>query len=51
MRKHGCKLLSKLLQQKCSLTHLDLGQNPIAAGLWFLCDALSHPNCSLKYLG
>ncbi|XP_076695790.2 NACHT, LRR and PYD domains-containing protein 7-like [Callospermophilus lateralis] len=49
--KHGCRQLSTLLREKCSLTHLDLGLNPIAAGLWFLCDALRNPNFHLKYLG
>ncbi|XP_047383243.1 NACHT, LRR and PYD domains-containing protein 7-like [Sciurus carolinensis] len=48
---HGCKQLSKLLQEDCSLTHVDLGLNAIAGGLWFLCDALRNPNSSLKHLG
>ncbi|KAF5916935.1 hypothetical protein HPG69_013855, partial [Diceros bicornis minor] len=49
--RHGCKLISKLLQGDSSLTNLDLGLNPIATGLWFLCEALKKPNCKLKYLG
>ncbi|XP_014649684.1 PREDICTED: NACHT, LRR and PYD domains-containing protein 2-like, partial [Ceratotherium simum simum] len=49
--RHGCKLISKLLQGDSSLTNLDLGLNPIATGLWFLCEALKKPNCNLKYLG
>ncbi|XP_019483407.1 PREDICTED: NACHT, LRR and PYD domains-containing protein 7-like [Hipposideros armiger] len=49
--RRGCKHISKLLQGDSSLTHLDLGLNPIATGLWFLCEALKKPNCSLKYLG
>ncbi|KAM8791811.1 NACHT, LRR and PYD domains-containing protein 2-like [Rhynchonycteris naso] len=49
--KHGCKHISKLLQEDSSLTHLDLGLNPIATGLWFLCEALRKPSCNLKWLG
>ncbi|XP_008524151.1 NACHT, LRR and PYD domains-containing protein 2 isoform X1 [Equus przewalskii] len=49
--RRGCKLISKLLQGDSSLTNLDLGLNPIATGLWFLCEALKKPNCNLKYLG
>ncbi|ELK09192.1 NACHT, LRR and PYD domains-containing protein 2 [Pteropus alecto] len=49
--RRGCKHISKLLQGDSSLTHLDLGFNPIATGLWFLCEALKKPNCNLKYLG
>ncbi|XP_066228698.1 NACHT, LRR and PYD domains-containing protein 7 [Saccopteryx leptura] len=49
--KRGCKHISKLLQEDSSLTHLDLGLNPIATGLWFLCEALRKPNCNLKWLG
>uniref|UniRef100_A0A8C9PUJ3 NACHT domain-containing protein n=1 Tax=Spermophilus dauricus TaxID=99837 RepID=A0A8C9PUJ3_SPEDA len=49
--KRGCRQLSTLLRDNWSLTHLDLGLNPIAAGLWFLCDALRNPNFHLKYLG
>ncbi|XP_076986548.1 NACHT, LRR and PYD domains-containing protein 2 [Tamandua tetradactyla] len=47
----GCNHLSKLLQQKSSLTHLDLGLNPIGVtGLMYLCEALKEPVCDLKYL-
>uniref|UniRef100_A0A671F6L6 NACHT domain-containing protein n=2 Tax=Rhinolophus ferrumequinum TaxID=59479 RepID=A0A671F6L6_RHIFE len=49
--RHGCKYISKLLQRDSSLTHLDLGFNLIATGLWFLCEALKKPNCNLTYLG
>lgn len=49
--RHGCKYISKLLQRDSSLTHLDLGFNLIATGLWFLCEALKKPNCNLIYLG
>ncbi|XP_075393937.1 NACHT, LRR and PYD domains-containing protein 2 [Tenrec ecaudatus] len=47
----GCSHLSKLLQQKSSLTQLDLGMNHIGfTGLNFLCEALKEPTCSLKCL-
>uniref|UniRef100_A0A8C5YFN9 NLR family pyrin domain containing 7 n=1 Tax=Microcebus murinus TaxID=30608 RepID=A0A8C5YFN9_MICMU len=51
INKRGCRHLSKLLQEHSSLRNLDLGLNPIAAGLWFLCEALKNPNCNLKFLG
>ncbi|XP_012498444.1 PREDICTED: NACHT, LRR and PYD domains-containing protein 7 [Propithecus coquereli] len=51
INRHGCKHLSKLLQEYSSLINLDLGLNPITAGLWFLCEALKNPNCNLKCLG
>ncbi|XP_006868365.1 PREDICTED: NACHT, LRR and PYD domains-containing protein 2-like [Chrysochloris asiatica] len=48
---NGCDHLSKLLQKKPSLTHLDLGQNCLGImGLIFLCEALKGPECSLKCL-
>ncbi|XP_049756837.1 NACHT, LRR and PYD domains-containing protein 2 [Elephas maximus indicus] len=47
----GCSHLSKLLQQKSSLTHLDLGLNHIGiTGLNILCEALKEPTCNLKHL-
>ncbi|XP_058135157.1 NACHT, LRR and PYD domains-containing protein 2 [Dasypus novemcinctus] len=47
----GCDHLSKLLQRKTSLTHLDLGLNRIGTiGLKSLCKALKEPLCSLKCL-
>ncbi|XP_062945986.1 NACHT, LRR and PYD domains-containing protein 2 [Cynocephalus volans] len=47
----GCNHLSKILQQKSSLTHLDLGLNHIGiAGLRFLCEALKQPLCNLRCL-
>ncbi|XP_053461980.1 NACHT, LRR and PYD domains-containing protein 2 isoform X2 [Nycticebus coucang] len=47
----GCHHLSKILQQKSSLTHLDLGLNHLGiAGLRFLCEALKAPLCNLKCL-
>ncbi|XP_054444130.1 NACHT, LRR and PYD domains-containing protein 2-like [Pteronotus mesoamericanus] len=49
--RRGCKHIAKLLQGGSSLTHLDLGLNPIATGLWFLCEALKKPDCNLKCLG
>ncbi|TEA35503.1 hypothetical protein DBR06_SOUSAS20510088, partial [Sousa chinensis] len=51
INRHGCKYISKLLQGDSSLTDLDLGFNPIATGLCFLCEALKKPNCNLKCLG
>ncbi|KAG8520579.1 NACHT, LRR and PYD domains-containing protein 7, partial [Galemys pyrenaicus] len=48
---HGCRHISRLLQGDCSLTHLDLGLNPIAAGLRFFCEALKKPSCNLRCLG
>ncbi|XP_037379697.1 NACHT, LRR and PYD domains-containing protein 7 [Talpa occidentalis] len=49
--RRGCKYISELLQGDCSLTSLDLGFNPIAAGLCFFCEALKKPSCNLKCLG
>ncbi|XP_036130826.1 NACHT, LRR and PYD domains-containing protein 2-like [Molossus molossus] len=49
--RRGCKHLSDLLQGGSSLTHLDLGLNPIATGLRFLCEALKKPDCNLRCLG
>ncbi|XP_023364465.1 NACHT, LRR and PYD domains-containing protein 2 [Otolemur garnettii] len=47
----GCHHLSKILQQKTSLTHLDLGLNHLGiAGLKFLCEALKAPLCNLRCL-
>ncbi|XP_029780251.1 NACHT, LRR and PYD domains-containing protein 2 [Suricata suricatta] len=47
----GCHHLSALLQQNCSLMHLDLGLNHIGVtGLKFLCEALKKPVCNLKRL-
>ncbi|XP_037676450.1 NACHT, LRR and PYD domains-containing protein 2-like [Choloepus didactylus] len=47
----GCNHLSKFLQQKSSLTHLDLGLNHIGiTGLKSLCKALKDPLCNLKCL-
>ncbi|XP_036288422.1 NACHT, LRR and PYD domains-containing protein 7 [Pipistrellus kuhlii] len=47
----GCKHISDFLQGDSSLTLLDLSLNPIATGLWFLCEALKKPGCNLKCLG
>ncbi|XP_054566046.1 NACHT, LRR and PYD domains-containing protein 2 [Eptesicus fuscus] len=47
----GCQHISDFLQGDSSLTHLDLSLNPIATGLWFLCEALKKPGCNLKCLG
>ncbi|KAM5297559.1 NACHT, LRR and PYD domains-containing protein 7 [Glossophaga mutica] len=47
----GCQHIAKLFQGDSCLTHLDLGLNPIATGLWFLCEALKKPDCNLKCLG
>ncbi|XP_069314106.1 NACHT, LRR and PYD domains-containing protein 2-like [Eulemur rufifrons] len=47
----GCKHLSKLIEQKSSLTHLDLGLNHIGTtGLRSLCEALKEPLCNLRCL-
>ncbi|XP_076986886.1 NACHT, LRR and PYD domains-containing protein 7-like [Tamandua tetradactyla] len=50
MTRCGCKHLSKLLQGNSSLTHLDLGLNPLVPGLQYLCDTLEQPHCNLKSL-
>lgn len=47
---HGRRHLSKLLQEVCSLTNLDLSLNHMACGLWILSKALENPNCNLKHL-
>ncbi|XP_036894032.1 NACHT, LRR and PYD domains-containing protein 7-like, partial [Sturnira hondurensis] len=47
----GCKHIATVLQGGSCLTHLDLGLNPIATGLQFLCEALKKPDCNLKFLG
>nr|XP_020139043.1 NACHT, LRR and PYD domains-containing protein 2 isoform X2 [Microcebus murinus]XP_020139044.1 NACHT, LRR and PYD domains-containing protein 2 isoform X2 [Microcebus murinus]XP_020139045.1 NACHT, LRR and PYD domains-containing protein 2 isoform X2 [Microcebus murinus]XP_020139046.1 NACHT, LRR and PYD domains-containing protein 2 isoform X2 [Microcebus murinus] len=48
---NGCKLLSKVVRQKSSLTHLDLGLNHIGTiGLRSLCEALKEPLCNLRCL-
>ncbi|XP_012589005.1 PREDICTED: NACHT, LRR and PYD domains-containing protein 7 [Condylura cristata] len=47
----GCAHISELLQGGCGLRDLDLGLNPIASGLSFLCEALKKPSCNLKCLG
>ncbi|KAF6078829.1 NLR family pyrin domain containing 7 [Phyllostomus discolor] len=49
--RRGCKHIARLLQGDSCLTHLDLGLNPIATGLQFLCEALKKPDCNLKCLG
>ncbi|XP_015417226.1 PREDICTED: NACHT, LRR and PYD domains-containing protein 2-like [Myotis davidii] len=49
--RRGCKPISDFLQGDSSLTFLDLSLNPIATGLWFLCEALKKPSCNLKCLG
>ncbi|KAK1329713.1 hypothetical protein QTO34_009896 [Cnephaeus nilssonii] len=49
--RRGCQHISDFLQGDSSLTHLDLSLNPIATGLWFLCEALKKPGCNLKCLG
>uniref|UniRef100_A0A2K6BVF9 NLR family pyrin domain containing 2 n=1 Tax=Macaca nemestrina TaxID=9545 RepID=A0A2K6BVF9_MACNE len=47
----GCCSLAKLLQEKSSLSCLDLGLNHIGVtGVKVLCEALSKPLCNLKYL-
>ena len=47
----GCNHLSKLLPQKSSLIHLDLGLNHIGITiLKFLCEALKTPLCHLRCL-
>ncbi|XP_037015737.2 NACHT, LRR and PYD domains-containing protein 2-like [Artibeus jamaicensis] len=49
--RRGCKYIATVLQGDSCLTYLDLGLNPIARGLRFLCEALKKPDCSLKCLG
>ncbi|XP_070943963.1 NACHT, LRR and PYD domains-containing protein 2 isoform X2 [Macaca nemestrina] len=47
----GCCSLAKLLQEKSSLSCLDLGLNHIGVtGVKVLCEALSKPLCNLKCL-
>ncbi|XP_070258600.1 NACHT, LRR and PYD domains-containing protein 2-like [Myotis yumanensis] len=49
--RRGCKHISDFLQGDSCLTLLDLSLNPIATGLWFLCEALKKPSCNLRCLG
>ncbi|XP_076783522.1 NACHT, LRR and PYD domains-containing protein 2-like [Arvicanthis niloticus] len=48
---HGCKCISEMLCEDSNLTHLDMGLNPIANGVMFLCNTIKNPKCSLKCLG
>uniref|UniRef100_A0A7N5P880 Uncharacterized protein n=1 Tax=Ailuropoda melanoleuca TaxID=9646 RepID=A0A7N5P880_AILME len=48
--RHGCRCISKLLHEDTGLSDLDLGLSPIAAGPWFLWEALEKPRCNLRCL-
>ncbi|KAM4825017.1 NACHT, LRR and PYD domains-containing protein 7-like [Thomomys bottae] len=51
MGEDGCQSISKLLQEGCSLTSLDLSVNFIKSGLWMLCNALRRQRTKLRTLG